>query len=121
MIDREQIAKYVRVVRQRPTVDELWDCRFYNGTPIRIRLDPEYGEYGDDDWHLGPELSKHGDVTTYGLIWSDIHTGTFPSVIQIRDGERRPGDQGTCELGAVVDQTQWYDHGTDVVTLAASG
>jgi hypothetical protein len=121
MIDRDQLARYVRVVRQRPSVDELWDCREWTAEPIRLQIDPEYGEYGEEDWHLGPQLSRRGDITTYVLIWSDPHTGTYPSVIQIRDGERRPGDQGTCELGAIVDQTQWYEHGTDLVTLAASG
>ena len=121
MIDRDQLAKYVRVVRQRPSTDHLWECREWTAIPIRLQIDPEYGVYGEDDWHLGPQLSRRGDITTYVLIWSDPHTGTFPSVIQIRDGERRPGDQGTCELGAIVDQTQWYEHGTDVVTLAASG
>src|SRR5215203_5825088 len=113
-MDRDQLATYVRVVRQRPSGDELWDCREYSAEPIRLHIDPEYGEYGPDDWHLGPLLSRRGDVTSYVLIWSDPHTGTFPSVIQIRDGERRPGDQGTCGFGAIVDQTQWYAHGTDL-------
>ncbi len=121
MIDREQLARYVRIVRQRPSGDELWDCQQWTGDPIRLHIDPEYGVYGEEEWRLGPQLSRRDDITSYVLIWSDPHTGTFPSVIQIRDGERRPGDQGTCELGAIVDQTQWYDHGSDVVTLAASG
>ncbi len=108
-------------MRQRPSADELWDCREWTAEPIRLQIDPEYGVYGEDDWHLGPQLSKRGDITTYVLVWSDPHTGTYLSVIQIRDGERRPGDQGTCKLGAIVDQTQWYEHGVDLVTLAASG
>lgn len=121
MIDREELARYVRVVRQRPTIDDLGDSFEWSENPIKLQIDPEYGLYGEEDWHLGPELSRHGDITSYVLIWTDPSTNTYYSVLQVREGARRPGDQGTCELGAIVDHTQWYDHGTDLVTLAASG
>jgi hypothetical protein len=110
---------YVRVVAQRPSADELWECREWTVNPIKLELDPELAY--DDDWHLGPQLSRHGDLTSYALIWSQENTGDYVSIIEIRDGERRPGDQGSCEHGAIVDLSQWYEYGTDLVTLAASG
>jgi hypothetical protein len=118
------VTPFERLVRQRPEPDALWGYRRELERPFEITFKRAgYEEPGEVTWELGPELSRAGSLVKYVATYHSIHEGTYSVVLHVREGELEPQDdpEGTCELGAILNSMEWYEFGTDLVTLRESG
>ena len=119
------MTPFERLVRQRPDPAALWKFKRKLDRPLEIAFDPRMGltEPGEVTWDLGPELSRRGTYVKYVATYHSIHEGSFSVVLHIREGVPEPEDEpeGGCELGAVLSSLEWYELGTDLVTLRDSG
>jgi len=96
------VNAFVRLVRQRPEPDALWDSKRTLKCPLEIEFKSGcvgQAEPGEVTWDLGPELSRDGTYVKYAATYHSIHEGTYSVVLHVREGEVEPGDEpeGTCE------------------------
>lgn len=118
---------FVRLVRQRPALAELWRYKRKLERPLEITFKSDRGvgalEPGEVRWELGPELSRKGSYVKYVATYLSTHEGSYSVVLHVREGDLEPGDdpEATCELGAILTSYEWYEFGTDLVTLRESG
>jgi hypothetical protein len=118
------VTPFERLVRRRPDPDALWKYKRQLKRPIEITFDARMGlTEGEVTWDLGPEVSRKRTYVKYVATYHSIHEGSYSVVLHVREGELEPLDdpEGTCELGAILSSMEWYEFGTDLVTLRDSG
>ncbi len=115
------MTPFERLVRQRPDPPALWQYKRRLERPLVIRMGQN--EPGEVTWDLGPELSRDGSYVKYIATYHSVHEGSFSVVLHVREGAIEPGDdpEGTSEIGAILRSLEWYEFGTDLVTLRDSG
>jgi hypothetical protein len=118
---------FERVISQRPDPDKLRAfCRMFDRELPVTWAEHAVNRYaiedGDVSIYLGLELERVGEIARYLATINTSYEGAFSVVLSIRRGGALPSDDGTCELGGVVNYApEWYDFGADLGKLRDAG
>ena len=120
------MTPFERVIARRPFSDDVRDGLRSFGHSLDITWTDTTARHDDGGIAVGPELTRDDERIRYLAIVHFMYTNSFPIVLDIRRGPARDTDDGTCELGPIIngswsEHLEWYLHGVDLVALRESG